>query len=63
MTEKAKFKAAARIYLNTHSFHSVDEFLCVKIIHSTVHKVPVVFYIVEIRHILCIYEFSISHNL
>jgi hypothetical protein len=34
--EKAKFKVALKRYLNIHSFYSVDEFLCAKIIHKTV---------------------------
>jgi len=33
--EKAQFKAALRKYLNMHSFYSVDDFLCVKIIYNT----------------------------
>jgi hypothetical protein len=28
MNEKAQFKVALKRYLNTHSFYSVDEFLC-----------------------------------
>jgi hypothetical protein len=34
--EKAQFKVALRKYLNTYSFYSVDDFLCVKIIYNTV---------------------------
>jgi len=61
---KTKFKVAARIYLNTHSFHSVDEFVCVKMIHSTVYKVSIVFYIVEVQHIFFVFmSLPISHNL
>jgi hypothetical protein len=34
--DKAKFKAALRKYLNTHSFHSADEFFMCKMIYNTV---------------------------
>ena len=34
--DKAKFKAALRKYLLIHSFYSIDEFLCVKMIYNTV---------------------------
>jgi len=34
--EKAQFKVALRKYLNTHSFYSVDDSLCVAIICNTV---------------------------
>jgi len=30
MNKKAQFKAAFKKYLNTHSFHSADEFLTFK---------------------------------
>ena len=30
-TEKSKSKAAVRKYINTHSFYTVDAFVCVKI--------------------------------
>jgi hypothetical protein len=35
-TEKTKFKAAIRKYLNTHSFDSVDAFVCIKININTI---------------------------
>ena len=34
--DKAKFKVALRKYINTHSFYSLDEFLCVKMVYNTV---------------------------
>jgi len=45
---KAKFKAALKKYLHIHSFYSVDEFLCVKMIYNTVFvKCFIVFYTVR----------------
>jgi hypothetical protein len=35
MNEKATFKVALKIYLNTHSFYSVDEFLVSKTVSSS----------------------------
>jgi hypothetical protein len=54
--EKAKFKLALR-YLNTHSFYSVDKFLCVKMIHNTVCKMFIIFcpvIILYTLYILCV---------
>jgi hypothetical protein len=57
--EKAKFKVTLRKYINTHSFYSVDEFLCVKMIY----KMFIVFYTVKIVYICVFMTCSTSYCL
>ena len=52
-TGKTKFKAVIRKYINTHSFYTVDAFVCVKLILVQFYIMFIVFYTLK----LCIFVY------